>query len=168
MKIILSSTLSVYTDGIRPSAIRSVHTDGSIPSVYTDRIADGLYSLFGKLQQCGDMDFFQMILPTDSNRDSRPVTSHFHRQNHRWNHQHNVFVGDSIGKSHYIPTSLTLFSSVSPSSYPSSFPSHLSPLKLQPTTHPNSPLFSTQALKFLIFLYVVTINIRSCGFYHFL
>jgi len=142
MKIILSPTLSVYTDG--------------------------LYSLFGKLQQCGDMDFFQMILPTDSNRDSRPVTSHFHRQNHRWNHQHNVFVGDSIGKSHYIPTSLTLFSSVSPSSCPSSFPSHLSPLKLQPTTHPNSPLFSTQALKFLIFLYVVTINIRSCGFYHFL
>ena len=37
----------------------------SIPSVYTDRIADGLYSLFEKLQQCGDMDLFQMILLTE-------------------------------------------------------------------------------------------------------
>jgi len=162
--MIPSSTLSVYTDRIRPSAIQSVYTDGISLSVYTDRIADGLYSLFGKLQRCGNVDFFQMSLPTewprDSNRDSRTVTWHFHRRN--------LSVGDSIGKSHYIPTMPTLSSSISPSSSPSSFPSHLSPPKLQPTTHPNSPLFSIQALKFLILLYMVTINICSCGFYHFL
>jgi hypothetical protein len=86
----------------------------------------------------------QTILPTewtrDSNWDSHTVTWHCHRRLHS--------VGDSIGKHHYIPTHLpTLSSSVSPSS---SFLSHLSPPKLQPTTHPNSPLFSTQALKFLI------------------
>jgi hypothetical protein len=45
MEMIPSSTLSVYSDGISLS-------------VYTDRIADGLYSLFGKLQRCGDVDFF--------------------------------------------------------------------------------------------------------------
>jgi len=52
----------------------------------------------------------------------------------------------------YAPSADTLFLCFSffffsPSS---SFPSHLSPPKLQPTTHLNSPLFSTQALKFLI------------------
>ena len=45
MEMIPSSTLSVYIDGISLS-------------VYTDRIVDGLYSLFGKLQRCGDVDFF--------------------------------------------------------------------------------------------------------------
>ena len=35
--------LSVYTDRQFPSAIRSVYTEGRILSVYTDRIADGLY-----------------------------------------------------------------------------------------------------------------------------
>jgi hypothetical protein len=58
MEMILSPTLSVYTDGIRPSAIWSVYIDEISLSVYTDRIADGLYSLFGKLQRCGDVDFF--------------------------------------------------------------------------------------------------------------
>jgi len=187
----MSPTLSVYTDGIIPLAIRSVYTDGSMTSVDTDRIADGLYNLFGKLQRCGDVDFcktilpmewptdlnrdsrtlmwhfrgfFQTILPTewptDSNRDSCTVTWHFHHRNHRWNHRQNVSVADSICKSHYIPTMPTILSSsVSPSSSPSSFPYYLSPPKLQPTTHPNSPLFSTQALKFLILLYVVTISV---------
>jgi len=124
-------------------------------SVYTDRIADGLYSLFGKLQRCGDVDFCKMILPmewpADLNQDSRTVTWHFHRRIHS--------VGEFISKSHYIPTLLTVLSSSVSSSSPSSFPSHLSPPKLQPTTQPNSPLFSTQALKFLILLYVVTIFI---------
>jgi hypothetical protein len=107
MEIILSPILSVYTDGITPLAIRSVYTDGNISSIYTDRIADGLYSLFGKMQRCGDVEFFQTILPTewprDSNWDSRIVTWHFHWRNHR----RERFVSDSIGKSHYIRTSST-------------------------------------------------------------
>jgi hypothetical protein len=37
----------------------------TISSVYTDRITDGLYSLFGKMQWCGDVEFFQTILPTE-------------------------------------------------------------------------------------------------------
>jgi len=125
-------------------------------SVYTNRIADERYIFFEKLQRCDGEDFFQMILPTelprDSKWDSRTMTWHFYRRNHR----QNMSVGDSIGKSQYIPTLPTLSSSVSPSSSPSSSPSHLSPLKLQPTTHLISPLFSTQALKFLILLYMVT------------
>jgi hypothetical protein len=128
MEIIPSPILSVYTDGITQSAIRWVYTDGitlsAIWSVYTDKIflsvytdciADGLYSLFGKMQRCGDVEFFQTILPTDSNWDSRTVTWHFHRRNHQWNHRRIHSVGDSIGKSHYIPPLPTLSSSVSPS-----------------------------------------------------
>jgi len=41
------------------SAIRSVYANGILLSVYTDRSADGLYSFFGKLQRCDDMDFFR-------------------------------------------------------------------------------------------------------------
>jgi len=93
-----SQNLSVYTDGLTPSEIRSVYTDRICSSVYTDRISDGLYILFGKMQRRGDVEFFQTILPTewprDSNWDSRTVTWHCHR----WN----VSVGDSIGKNHYI------------------------------------------------------------------
>jgi len=67
-------------------------------------------------------------LPRDSNWDSRTMMWHYHRWNHRRIHS----VGDSIRKKHYIPTHLpTLSFSVSPSS---SFPSHLSPPKLQPTS----------------------------------
>jgi hypothetical protein len=87
------------------------------------------------LQRYDDVDFFQTILPTewsrDSNRDLRTVTWHIHRQTY----QRDVSVGDSIGKSQYIPPMPTLSSSISPSSSPSL----LSPPKLQPTTHPNSP-----------------------------
>jgi len=61
-KIIPSPFLSVYTDRQYPSVIRSVYTNGRIPSVYTDHITDGLYSFFGKLQRCDDVDFFQIIL----------------------------------------------------------------------------------------------------------
>jgi len=68
-----------------------------------------------------------MKLPRDLNWDSRTVTWHCHWRNHR----RTVSVGDSIGKNHYIPTHLpTLSFSVSPSS----FPSHLSPPELQPTS----------------------------------
>ena len=153
-RIWISFYWRAYTDRAHLSAIRSVYTDGILPSVYTDRIADRRYSFFGKFQRCDDVDYFQLILstelPRDSNRDSRTVTWHFHWRNHWRVYRQNVSVGDSIGQSHYIPTLPTLSSSVSPSSSPSSSPSHLSPPKLQPTTHPNSPLFSTQALKFLI------------------
>jgi len=99
----------------------------------------------------------QAILPTelprDSNWDSRTVTWHFHRRKHRWNHRRNESVGDSIGKNHYIPTHLpTLSSSVSPSS---SFPSHLSPPKLQPTSLPSqlSTILNTSTQ--VNFLYLV-------------
>ena len=52
--------------------------------------------------------------------------------------------------------SLVLSSSVSPSSSPS----HLSPPKLQPTTHLNSPLFSTQASTQVSYTFVCGHNIR--------
>jgi len=107
-----------------------------------------------------------MELPRDSNRDSRTVTWHCHRRNHRWS----ISVGDSIGKNHYMPTYLpTLSSSVSPSS---SFSSHLSPPKLQlpsqtAAKHPSqlSTIFNTSTQVSYI-LYVVTISV-SCRFYHF-
>jgi hypothetical protein len=38
-EIISFQNLSVYTDGINPSATWSVYTDENIPSVYTDRVA---------------------------------------------------------------------------------------------------------------------------------
>ena len=97
----VSKSDGIY-DGLTPSEIRSVYTDGNIPSVYTDRISDGLYILFGKMQRRGDVEFVQTILPMewprDSNWDSRTVTWHCHR----WNHRRNISVGDSIGKNHYI------------------------------------------------------------------
>jgi hypothetical protein len=75
-----------------------VYTNGIFSSVCTDRISDGLYILFGKMQRFGNVEFFQMILPTewlrDSNWDSHTVTWHCRRRN--------VSVGDSIGKNHYI------------------------------------------------------------------
>jgi hypothetical protein len=150
MEIIVSPTLLVYTNHITKGPIQFVW---KVATVWWR----GFFS-----------DDFTDEIPRDSNRDSHTVTWHFHRRNYRWNHRQTCSVGDSIDKSLYIPTLPTLSSFVSPSSSPSSFPSHLSPPKLQPTTHSNSPLFSTQALKFLILSYVVTINIRSCGFYHFL
>jgi len=150
------------TDGIFPSVII---TDGNnsvlkFVGIYRRHISVGaMVGIYRPFCRRG-MQFVwkyatawwrQMILPTkwprDSNWDSRTVTWHYNRRNHRWNHWRIFSVGDSIGKNHYIPSHLpTLSSSVSPSS----FPSHLSPPKLQPTTHPNSPLFSTRALKFLI------------------
>jgi len=56
--IFSSQNLSVYTDGINPLATRSVYTDGNIPSVYTDRVANGVYSLSGNIQRRGDVRRF--------------------------------------------------------------------------------------------------------------
>jgi len=44
-----SQNLLVYTDGINPSATRSVYTDG---------FADGVYSLSGNMQRRGDVRRF--------------------------------------------------------------------------------------------------------------
>jgi len=134
--IIPSQNLSIYTNGLYPSAKRSVYTDG--------KYSVGIYRPFRRrgiqfVWKYATTWWRQTILPTkllrDSNWDSRKVTWHLHRWKHRWNHRRNDVVGDSISKSHYIPTHLpTISSSVSPSS---SFPSHLSPPKLQPTSIPS-------------------------------
>jgi hypothetical protein len=106
------------------------------------------------------VEFFQTMLPTessrDSNRDLRTVTWPIHRQYHRQVYQRDVFVGDSIGKSQYIHTLLTLSSSISPSSSPS----QLFPPKLQPTTHPNSPYFLNTSTQ-VFYTFVRGYNIRS-------
>jgi len=57
--------MSVYTNGLAPSEKWSVYTDGIFLSVYTDRFSDGVYSLCGKMQRRGDVQFFQTILPTE-------------------------------------------------------------------------------------------------------
>jgi len=57
----------------------------------------------------------------------------------------------------------TLSSSVSPSS---SFPSHLSPPKLQPNTHLKLSTILNTSTQVSYILYVVTISV-SCRFYHF-
>ena len=57
----------------------------------------------------------------------------------------------------------TLSSSVSPSS---SFPSHLSPPKLQPNTHPKLSTILNTSTQVSYILYVVTISV-SCRFYYF-
>ena len=56
--IIPSQNLSVYTDGLDPSAKRLVYTDENIPSVYTNRFSDGVYSLSGNMQRRGDVRLF--------------------------------------------------------------------------------------------------------------
>jgi hypothetical protein len=147
--------LETHNITTRKSAKTNGNTDGNIPlGIFADGYNSvskfvGIYRLyrrwtmqcFWKVAAVWWHGFFQTILPTellrDSNRDSRIVTWHFHRRNHWQVYRQNVSIGDSISKSHYIPTLPTLSSSVSASSSPS----HLSPPKLQPTTHPNSPLF---------------------------
>jgi len=107
---------------------------------------------------------FPMELPRDSNRDLRTVTWSIHRQTCRWNRRQKESVGDSIGKSEYITTLLTLPSPISPSSSPS----QLSPPKLQTTT-PQKKSPSTQHKSY--FFKFCGHNIRVliyCGFYHFL
>jgi len=144
------------TDGTIPSVIITYGHNSISKSVgiYRRTIFVGIYRLFRRrgiqfVWKYATAWWRQTILPTewlrDSNWDSRTVTRHFHRQNES--------IGDSIGKNHYIPTHLpTLSSSVSPSS---SFPSHLSPLKLQPTSLPSqlSTILNTSTQ--VNFLYLV-------------
>jgi len=101
-----------------------------------------------------------MVLPTkrlrDSNRDLCSVTWHSHRRTYRRVYRQNVYVGDSIGKNKYIPILSTLSFIISHFSSPS----QLSPLKLQPTIHPNSPpLLNT--ITQVSYIFVCGHNIRS-------
>ena len=138
-------------------------------SVYTDRISNGLYILFGKMQRRGDVEFFQTILPTewprDSNWDSCTVTWHCHQRNHR----RNVSVDDSISKNHYIRPlcrhSLPLFLLLLLFFF---FFFPIPPLPSQTATnHPSqlSTILNTST-QVSYTLYVVTISV-SCEFYHF-
>jgi hypothetical protein len=172
MEIIMSLLLSVYTDRQYQSEIRSVYTEKICPSVYTDRIADGLYSFFEKLQRCDEVDFF---------------FRQFYRRNDR-----GIQTGISVQWRGTVTSGLTggytdgtcpsVNASVKANIYP--LCRHSLPLFLLLLPHPNSPLpncsqppiptlplFSTQALKFLILLYVVTTFVLRaiyCGFYRFL
>jgi len=145
--------MSVYTDWQYSSAIRSVYTDKVCPSIYTDSITYGLNSFFGKLQWRDDVDFFQMILPMewprDSNWDLRTVTWHCHRRTHQQVYRRNVSVGDSIGKSEYIPTLPTLLLYFS-----SFFP--IPPLPSQTTANHPSQLSPSSQHKHSSFLYFCT------------
>jgi hypothetical protein len=88
------------------------------------------------------------------------MTWHSHRRTHRRVYRRKCSVGDSIGKSQYIPTLPTLSSSISPSSSPFSSPSQLSPPKLQPNTHPNSPPLLNTSTQ-VSYTFVRGHNIRS-------
>jgi len=150
-EIISSQNLSVYTDGINPSAKPSVYTDGIFSSVYTDGFADGVYSLSGNMQRRGDVRrFYRRTLPRDSNWDTV-----------QWRGTFTDGITDGFLPS-VIPSektiicppidrhSLPMFLLLLLSHPTSPLPNCSSPPKLQPNTHPNSPLFSTRALKFLI------------------
>jgi len=129
---------------IIPSQILLELVDGKIPSVYTGGFANSV-NFFWKLQRRDDVDFIQtnlsMKILRDSNPDSQAGTCHYHQRNQRRIYRWNIL---SVNASIYCfcRHSLFLSSSVSPFS---SSTSHLSPSKLQPTTHLNSPLFSTEA-----------------------
>ena len=152
--IIPSQNLSVYTDGHHPSAKRSV---------YTNRFADGVYSLFGNMQRLGDV-------------------RRFYRRNY-WGIQTEIAVqwrdtftdGSTDGMNpSVIPSEKTIiYPPICRHSLPLflllllSHPTSPLPSCSQPPSHPNSPLFSTRALKLISYiLYVVTISV-SCRFYHF-
>jgi len=149
----VSNSVGIYQ---RPISI------GETVGIYRGKYSIGIYRPFRRwgiqfVWKYATAWWRQMILPMklprNSNWDSRTVTWHCYRRNHRWNHRQNVSVGDSIRKNHYIPTHLpTLSSSVSPSS---SFPSHLSPPKLQPTSLPSqlSTILNTSTQ--VNFLYLV-------------
>ena len=137
-----------------------------IPSQNLSVYADGVYSLSGNMQRRGDIRrFYRRTLPRDLNCDSRIVTWYFHRRHHRWKES----VSDSVGKNHYMPNRPTLSSSVSPSS---SFPSHLSPPKLQlpsqtAAKHPSQlSTILNMSTQVSYILYVVTISV-SYRFYYF-
>jgi len=139
--------MSVYTDGINPSATWSVYTDGIFPSVYTNGFADGVYSLSGNMQRRGDVRRFYL-------RNYRGIQTEIVVQ---WRDTFTDGITNGSNSS-VIPSektiicrhSLPLFLLLLLSHPTSPLPNCTSPPKLLPNTHPNSPLFSTRALKFLI------------------
>jgi hypothetical protein len=142
-EIIPSQNLSVYTDGINPSATRSVYTDGIFLSVYTD----GVYCLSGNMQRRGDVRRFYR-------RNYRRIQTEIVVQ---WRVTCTDGIADGITdgsnpseKTIICRHSLPLFLLLLLSHLTSPLPNCTSPPKLLPNTHPNSPLFSTRALKFLI------------------
>jgi len=161
--------LSVYTDGLNPSATRSVYTDGNITSVYTDRVADGVYSLSGNMQWRGDVRRFYR-------RNDRGIQTKISVQ---WCDT----VTDKIingSKPSVIPSEKPLYTHRSADTLFLCFSFFFFPIPPLPSqtaaplpncshTHPNSPLFSTRALNIRTwsqYPYVVTISV-SCRFYHF-
>ena len=125
----------------------SVSTDGNIPSVYTVDFTDDIYSSSGNTQRHGDVRwFYRRKVPRDSNCDSRTVTWRCHRRHHRWND----FVGDSVGKSHYMhPPADTLILCFSFFFFP------ISPLPSQTAAkHPSQTLHYSQH-EHSSFLYLV-------------
>jgi len=146
MEIILSQNLSVYTNGINSLAK---------PSVYTDGFVDGVYSLSGNMQWRGDVRRFYR-------RNYRGIQTEIAVQ---WRGTFTDGISDGItdgSNSSVIPSekpiicppicqhSLPLFLLLLLFHPTSPLPNCTSPPKLQPNSHPNSPLFSTRALKFLI------------------
>jgi len=133
---------------IIPSQILLELVNGEIPSVYTGGFANSV-NFFWKLQRRDDVDFIQTNLPMkisrDSNPDSQAGTCRYHQRNQRRIYRWNILsVIPSVNASIYCLCRHSLFLSSSVSPFSSST-SHLSPSKLQPTTHLNSPFFSTEA-----------------------
>jgi len=171
MEIIPSQILSAFADGIFPSVILPVYTDGIILSVYTI----GIYRRHRQrheifFENCNGgttwilfRRIYRRNIPRDSTLDSQVGKCRYHWRNQRRIYRRNISsVSPSVNASIYCLCrhSLFLSSSVSPSSSPSSSTSHLSPPKLQPTTHLNSPLFSTQASTQVSYTFVRGHNIR--------
>jgi hypothetical protein len=123
--------------------------------------------LFLKMQRRDDVDFFRRIY----RQEYRGIQTQTAKQGRVANTSEitdgftdGIFPSmmPSVNASIYClyRHSLFLSSFVSPSSSPSSSPSHLSPPKLQPTTHLNSPIFSTQASTQVSYTFVRGHNIH--------
>jgi len=129
---------------------------GDMVGIYRQNIFVGIYRWFCRwgiqfVWKYATTWWRQTILPKelsrDSNWDSCTVTWHFHRRNRNG-------ITDGSNPS-VIPSEKTI---ICPPICQRSLPLFLllllshptSPPKLQPNTHPNSPLFSTRVLKFLI------------------
>jgi hypothetical protein len=152
--------VSVYTDKINPSATPTEYFRRYIPTVspteYTVRLE--------YMQQHGDVKrFYRWKWPRDSNWDSRTVTwrvTDGSTDEITDGSNPSVMPSEKTIICTHLPT---LSSSVSPSS---SFPSHLSPPKLQPNTHLKLSTILNTSTQVSYILYVVTISV-SFRCYHF-
>jgi len=124
-----------------------VYSDEIFSSVYTNGFADGAYSLSGNTQRRGDIrQFYQ--------RNYRGIRTeivvHWRGTFTDGSNPSVIPLEKTITCSPICRHSLSLFLLLLLSHPTSLLPNCTSPPKLQPNTHPNSPLFSTWALKFLI------------------